>query len=311
MDVVAKQFIGLFQDFLQLCQLHDWPNNDTSETEIKNAFFVAHHIEKCLDKFQRRNMISDVLSILNNEHDMSAMVLKNCFADPPKCILKKIITSNTKITQMDLGFKIFLQNFSEDRLERCLSELMLEAASKETLLRNLSVQMSRDKIMQFKSNILLNELNNCEDPKEPIITMLDNCTQDTVDLLVLSLINKELKYHSAVNNIINTLITVMSKRNHNYKQFWKCLIKVDEKQFIQLCLDHSDLCKMIVKALLDCGKLLKENMSSEFFYIDLTYSELVGVVQRFCKDRCLRLEFEDIVRSSSDDWMFWENMLPS
>ncbi|XP_047998426.1 uncharacterized protein LOC125235856 isoform X1 [Leguminivora glycinivorella] len=311
MDVVAKQFVDLFQDFLQLCQLHDWPDNDTSDTEIKNAFLVAHHIEKCLDKFQRRDMISDVLTILNKEHDMSNIVLKNCFADPPKYILKKIITSNTKITQMDLGFKIFLQNFSDDRLEKCLSELMLEAASKETLLRNLSIEMSRDKLMQFKSNILLDELNNCDDPKEPIMIMLDSCTQDTIDLLVLSLLNKDLKYHKAVNNIINTLITIISKQSHIYKKFWNFLSKVDEKQFIQLCLEHSDLCKIIVKALLDCGKLLKENMSSEYFYIDLTYSELAGIVQTLCKDPCLRLEFEDIVRSSSDDWTFWENMLPS
>ncbi|XP_073954356.1 ubiquitin-fold modifier 1 isoform X1 [Choristoneura fumiferana] len=310
MDAVARQFLGLFQDFLQLCQLDDWPDNDTPESEIRNAFLTSQHIEKSLDKLQRRSTINEFLSILNNANDTSNVLLKHCFTDPPKYVLKKIINSKTKIVQIDVGFTIFLEIFPEDRLEKCLTELMLEAASKETLLRTLP-EIPRDKILQFKSNILLNELNNCEDPKEAVINMIDGCTQDIVDLLVISLLNKDFKYLIAVNKLAKTLMLVMSKRNHTYQKFWKYMFKVDEQYLIQLCLDHRDLCKMIFRGLLDCGKLLKENMSAEFFYIDLTYSELVGIVQRISKDECLRAEFEDNVRSSNNECEFWENILTS
>ncbi|KAI8440718.1 hypothetical protein MSG28_009061 [Choristoneura fumiferana] len=205
MDAVARQFLGLFQDFLQLCQLDDWPDNDTPESEIRNAFLTSQHIEKSLDKLQRRSTINEFLSILNNANDTSNVLLKHCFTDPPKYVLKKIINSKTKIVQIDVGFTIFLEIFPEDRLEKCLTELMLEAASKETLLRTLP-EIPRDKILQFKSNILLNELNNCEDPKEAVINMIDGCTQDIVDLLVISLLNKDFKYLIAVNKLAKTLM---------------------------------------------------------------------------------------------------------
>lgn len=311
MDAVARQFLGLFQDFLQLCQLDDWPDNDTPESEIKNAFLTSQHIEKSLDKLQRRSTINEFLSVLNNASDASNVILKHCFTDPPKYVLKKIINSKTTIAQMDSGFRIFLEIFPEERLEKCLTDLMLEAASKETLLRNLPVEIPKDKILDFKSNILLNELNSCEDLHEAVVKMVDECTQDVVDLLVTSLQNKDFKYVNTVTRLAKTLSSVMSKQNHTYQKFWKHLFRVDEQCLIQLCLDHNDLCKIIFRGLLDCGKLLKENMSAEFFYVNLTYSELVSVVQRLVKDEHLRAEFEGILRSGNSDCEFWENILKS
>lgn len=306
---VVRQFLDFFQDFLRLCQAEDWPNNDTSEAEMKNAFLISQHIEKCLDKLQRRNILNEFLSTVNSNQDVPNAFLKSCFSDPPKYILKKIINSNTKISQMDIGFKLFLEIFTEEKLENCLTELMLEAASKETLLRNLSQEIPKEKVLELKSKLLLAEINNCENPQETFSTMFENCDQDTVDLIVVSIINNDIQYLNAVNIIVNLLLDVLNTRKFTHKNFWKFLFNVEEKYFLKMCLTHSDLFKLIAKALIDCGMLLREQMSAECFYIDLTYSELARNVQKICSNENLKYEFFDIVNESKSNLAFWENIL--
>ncbi|KAL0830192.1 hypothetical protein ABMA28_003649 [Loxostege sticticalis] len=306
---VVRQFLDFFQDFLRLCQAEDWPNNDTSEAEMKNAFLISQHIEKCLDKLQRRNILNEFLSTVNSNQDVPNAFLKSCFSDPPKYILKKIINSNTKISQMDVGFKLFLEIFTEEKLENCLTELMLEAASKETLLRNLSQEIPKGKVLELKSKLLLAEINNCENPQETFSTMFENCDQDTVDLIVVSIINNDVQYLNAVNIIVNLLLDVLKTRKFTHKNFWKFLFNVEETHFLKMCLTHSDLFKLIAKALIDCGMLLREQMSAECFYIDLTYSELARNVQKICSNENLKYEFFDIVNESKSNLAFWENIL--
>lgn len=306
---VVRQFLDFFQDFLRLCHSEDWPNNDTSEEEIKNAFIISRHIEKCLDRLQRRNILNEFLANVNSNQDVPNAFLKSCFSNPPKYILKKIINSKTKITQMDIGFKCFLQIFSEANLEDCLADLMLEAASKETLLRNLLQEIPKEKILEFKSKLFLSEISHCEHPKEPFLSIFDNCTQDTVDLIVVSLLNSDIQYHKAVNIIVNLLLETLRTRKFTHKKFWKYLFSIQEGCFLQMCLRHGDLFRVIVKALKDCGMLLREQMSADYFYIDLSYSELVRNVTTICKNDNLKLEFFDIVRESAGDISFWENIV--
>ncbi|XP_026749687.2 uncharacterized protein LOC113510428 isoform X1 [Galleria mellonella] len=301
---VIRQFLDYFQDFLHLCQLENWPNNDTTEAELKNAFLISKHIEKCMDRFQKNEIIDEFLSLLHSNEETSSTFLKTCLGDPPKYILKKIINSNAKVSQIDVGFQLFLQLFSEKRLEDSLTDLMLEAASKETLLRNLTQEIPKDKVVAFKSQILLFELHKCENTKNIVSEMLINSNQDVIDSLISCLLNKEVKYSNTVTSIASVFKEAMLSRNHSSQSFWKCLFKVDDKHFIQLCLDHTDLFKLIVISLVDCSKLLRENMSSEYFYIDITYSQLVSVVQRICSNDNLRTEFLNIV----NDDPFWLDM---
>ncbi|XP_028160571.1 uncharacterized protein LOC114352991 isoform X1 [Ostrinia furnacalis] len=306
---VVRQFLDFFQDFLSLCQSENWPNNDTSEAEMKNAFLISQHIENCLDKLQKRNILNEFLSTVNSNQDVPNAFLKSCFSDPPKYILKKIINSNTKINQMDIGFKLFLEMFSEEKLENCLTELMLEAASKETLLRNLPQEIPKGKILELKSKLFLSEMSSCENPPESFAAMFDTCNQDTVELIVVSLINDDIHYLSAVNAIVNLLLDVLKGRKFTHKNFWKYLFDVDEEYFLKMCLMHSELFKIVVKALLDCGMLLREQMSAECFYIDLTYSELARNVRKICSNENLKYEFFDIVNENKSDLAFWENIV--
>lgn len=305
---VVRQLLDFFQDFLNLCQ-SNWPDNSTTEDEIKNAFQASQHVVKCMDKLQKKECINEFLSILSSSHDVPNVFLKTCFADPPKYVLKKIIESPTKIAQMDVGFKVFLGLFTNEQLENYLAELMLEAASKETLLKNLPQEIPKEKIIELKSQLLLLELNSCEDPKSIILNMLNNCDQDTINLLVLSLLNKDFKYNKSVNSIVNSFVDIMTSKNHINKSFWKFLFNVEDRHLLQLCLEHADLFKLIVKALIDCSKLLRENMSADFFYIDLTYSQLAGIVRKLFTNENLKIEFLDIVNESSMDLEFWENIL--
>lgn len=308
-SAVVRQFLDFFQDFLHLCQSEDWPNNDTSEAEIRNAFLISQHIEKCLDRLQRKNILNEFLSNINSNHDVPNVFFKSCFADPSKYILKKIINSKTKITQMDVGFKQFLQIYNEEKLENCLADLMLEAASKETLLKNLSQEIPKDKILEFKSQLFLSEINNCENPREPFMVMFNDCTQDTVELILVSLLNNKVECVQPVNTLVNLLLDVLKSRKYTHKKFWKFLFHIQEECFLQVCLRHGDLFKVVVKALMDCGMLLREQMSTEYFYIELSYSELTRNVQTICKNDNLKLEFFDLVGTSESDVSFWENIL--
>ncbi|CAH0397663.1 unnamed protein product [Chilo suppressalis] len=306
---VVRQFLDFFQDFINLCHSANWPDNTTSETEIQNAFLVAEHVEKCLNKLQKRTILNDFLSNISNTQDLHHTTLKRCLSDPSKYVLKKVVNSNTNIQQLDITFKVFVEIFSEEKLEQCLADIMLETASKQTLLNNMSREIPKQKILGFKSQIFLSELNNCNEPKETILTMFSDCNQDTVDLLVVSMTNNNLQNHKSISCIVKLLIDITRSKRHDHKKFWKYLFNVEETYFLEMCTRHSDWFKIIVQALLDCGKLLQENMSAEYFYIDLTYSELVSNVRKICHNECLRIEFFDIVKECDIDTTFWDNLI--
>ncbi|XP_075982078.1 ubiquitin-fold modifier 1 isoform X1 [Anticarsia gemmatalis] len=301
---VIQQFLNFFQDYIDLCQSNNWPDNDTSEEEIKNAFLISQHIEKCLDKLHKKGLVTEFMSALNDSENISDL-LKDCLVDPPKYILKKIINSNTKINQMDVGFRLFLELFSEDKLEGCLADLMLEAASKETLLKNLDKEIPHDRILKFKSEVLLSELCNCD---SGVIDLIKNCSQATVEVLVVSLLNNDSQYQNAVKLIADAFLCVVISKDIVFKQFWRQLFKVDDRYLIEMCLENSDIFTYIVEALSDCCKLIRECMTAESFYIDLSKEELDGIVQKIYTNECLKSQFLDIVQTYDSDVSYWQNI---
>ncbi|CAH0746794.1 unnamed protein product [Diatraea saccharalis] len=306
---IVQQFFNFFEDFIHLCQSESWPDNTTSELEIRNAFLISQHIEKCLNTLQKKEVLDEFLSNMNSHQDVHNILLKQSLSDPSKFVLKKVVNSKTKIQQMDITFKVFVEIFSDEKLENCLADFMLEAASKQTLLKNLTHEIPKLKILELKSLIFLNELNYSEDPKETILALFEDCNQDTVDLFVVSMTNNSLQNHESVYGIAKSLIDITGSKKSNHKKFWKCLFNVDEINFTQMCLRHSEWFKIIVQALLDCGKLLREHMSAEYFYIDLTYSELVKNVKKVCHNECLKVEFFNIVEECETNINFWENII--
>ncbi|XP_045504891.1 uncharacterized protein LOC123701451 isoform X1 [Colias croceus] len=306
---VVQQFLNLFQDFINICQLENWPNNDTTEEEIKNAFLLAIHIEKCVDRLQKKLLIDDFLATLNSIQSTPCLLFKKCLCDPPKYILRKVVTSTCKVTLLDVSYKIFLNLFSEEKLELCLSDLMTEAASKETLVNNLSTEFPKDKLVIFKSQFILIEFNDKIENEEAIINMLNNGDKETIELLIVCMLNKGVKFCNAVNLIVNSFISFMTTKNCSKKKFWRDFLNTEKSTLTGLFLNHGDLYKIVCKALMDCGRLLKENMSAEYFYIDLTYSELVRITNGICENENLKLEFMDIVNEKNDDVKFWEIVL--
>ncbi|XP_045487700.1 uncharacterized protein LOC123689879 [Pieris rapae] len=305
---VCQQFLNVFQDYLNLCQFENWPNNDTSCTEIKNAFLITIHIEKCLDRLQQLSLIDDFLAVLGNSSDKQDFLLKNCLGDPPKFILRKIIASSIKIDVLDSAFKIFLELFSAEKLESYLSDLMLEASSIQILLCNLSVHIPKDKLLALKSKFLLSELYEMEDSQAVVIDMLNNnCTKDVLEMLIISMLNSSIELSNTVNSIVNAFLSFMTIKNSSKKIFWKMLLQTEN--LLKLCLNHVDIFKKISKALFDCGKVHREKMSAEFFYIDLTYSELIRITKKICNNENLKSEFTVFVFELNEDENFWENIL--
>ncbi|XP_038218824.1 uncharacterized protein LOC119837344 isoform X1 [Zerene cesonia] len=305
---VVQQFLNLFQDFMNICQLDNWPHNETTEDEIKNTFLLAIHIEKCVDRLQKKLLVDDFLATLNSIQNTPCSLFKKCLSDPPKYILGKIVTSTCKVTLMDTAFTIFLNLFSIEKLELCLSDLMIEAASKETLIKNLSIEFPKDKLVDFKSQFILIEFNDKVDDEEVVINMLNNDDKETIEVLIVSMLNKNIQFCNAVNFIVNSFINFMSVKNSSKKKFWRDFLSSEISTLTKLFLNHGDLYKIVCKVLLDCGRLLKENMSTEYFYIDLNYSELVRVTNGICENENLKLEFMDMVHEINDV-KFWENVL--
>ncbi|CAK1588872.1 unnamed protein product [Parnassius mnemosyne] len=306
--VVVRQFLDFLHDFLHLCQLDNWPSNDTSENELRNAFLMSQHVVKCLDKLHELFIINEFVSTLSDS-SISNVLLKKCLEDPPKYILKKIINSSSKIGQMDVGFKVFVELFSEEKLEDYLADFFLEAASKETLLKNLPKEFPKDALMKFKTELILSELSSCNDFKPIIKDMLNDSNENTIDLLLSCLLNQNLKYTVVVKCIVDIFIEIMQSKEIIYKHFWKHLYRLEEKFLIDLCIQHNEIFQLLSKALIDCGRLLKENMSAEYFYIDLTYSELKSVLLKISKNEQLKMEFLELVMNNESELAFWNNIL--
>ncbi|XP_046970759.1 uncharacterized protein LOC124537856 isoform X1 [Vanessa cardui] len=304
---VVQEFLDFFQNFINLCLKHDWPSDHTTPEEFRNAFLISQHIEKCLDKFHKRSLIDELLSSINKKQNTSSLFLKKCFSDPPKYILKKIFNSSINITQVNVGITIFLDLFSEQKLEDYLSDLMLEAASKETLLKNLKTEIPNEVLLDLKSKFLLSELKDTDNAKI-IIENFSN-TDNDMDMLVRSLLCKDFKYAQGVDVLSKAFESYMKIRSASRKSFWKLLFTINEDNFLQLCLNHGDIFKLISKALIDSGKLVRENMSMDYFYIELTYSELQSISQTICKNENLKLDFLDQVLESNEDFTFWNNFM--
>ncbi|XP_039748044.1 uncharacterized protein LOC120625149 isoform X1 [Pararge aegeria] len=303
--VYLEQFLDCFQSFFALC-LDNWPDDDTSHEQMKNAFLLSQHIEKCRDKLIKMEIITEFKSALIKKINVPSLLLENYLSNPPRYILKKIITSSANIDQMDAGFTIFLDIFSEDQLEVYLSDIMLEVASKDTLFKNISTELSKSCQSEFKSQFFLSKLDCIDDNKQYINEILKGCKQDTVDMLVLSLLNNNPKYNHAVKIVAKSFTNFMASQNVANKNFWKLLFRTEEDKFIQMCLNHDEIFSLICKALIDCGKLIEQNMSLEYFYIDITYSELSTNVQKICKSGTLKLVFLDLIYQSNVNFSFWE-----
>lgn len=306
--MAVEQFTDFMNDFLHLCQLDDWPNIDTTEHELRNAFLMAQHVVNCLDMLQQKSVISEFISTLNSEN-LSHVLLKRCLEDPPKYMMKKIIQSSCKTSLMDVGFKLYVELFSEVKLEACLSDLFLETASKETLLTNIAKEFPKNNVLKLKSEFFLSEISKSDfEECKPIIKDMFSKDNELIQLLVICLLNKDSKYINGVKYIIDIFKNVMQCRDVKYKSFWRCLYMLRENYLIDFCIENNDLFHLLSKALIDCGKLLKENMSAEYFYIDLTYSELKSMLRKICQNEELKMEFLEQVENTCDI-DFWNNIL--
>lgn len=303
---VVQQFLNFFQEYLDLCMLENWPDNNTSPLEVRFAFQLSQRVETCLDKLQTKGIVHEFLLALNSQWDTSNDAVKSFLKDPPKYILRKVMNSNINVNQLDVCLKIYLELFSAERLEACLTAIMGEAASKESLLSNLNNELDRDIILIFKSTVILSELKTCY---LNIFDIVSSLNENTVEILVFCLLNSDVKYSQAVKLIKEAFLNIIRSRDCVYRNFWRLLFKVNDKYLLEMCIKNFDFYKLTVEALLDYGKLLRKGLSTELFYIELSQSELQSIVKRICSNDSLKLQFFEIVNTCDNDVEFWTNML--
>lgn len=306
-----RKFVDFFQQFLELTENENWPVESTTEQEIRNTYAIAMHIEKCVDRFQRRGALDDfIYSILTSATWDSRKYLRDCLTKPSETVLKKIINSQTSIKQVEVGVNLYLEIYSARKLRITLGRLFMETASKETLLSNLSTEFTAVQLIKFKSTLLLSEMNTSDKPEEIVNELLNDTNQECVEVLVASLQNCLLTYDNSVHkHIRNGLERIMLCKKQTNKDFWKYFFNVKDKYLCNVGLLHPDLFELACTALFDVGKLLKEQMSTEFFYIDMTYFELEDTVKIICGHPLIKLKFCDYVIECSDDPEFWEQMI--
>lgn len=307
---VIPSFLNFFQEYINLCRLSNWPNDNTTLEEIRNSFLISQHIGKSLDKFQEKSVIDEFLSIVNKNQNASSLFFKQCYSDPPKYILKKIVNSSSNIDLMDAAFSIFVELFSEQQLEMYLNDFMLEAASKETLLKNLH-EFPREILLEFKSLLFLAEMSDIKNSNKFILEMFKNCNKDILDILLTCLFNKDIKHHREVHIVLEAFEAFVSNKSNwaASQTFWKLFFNTDKTMLIKIFLIHAGVFKHVAKLLIDCAQLIKEKMSMEYFYVNLTFSELKSILKIICEDHNLKLEFFDMIIEMDGDTSFWENLL--
>lgn len=307
---VIREFVDFFQDFLLIEENRNWPVESTTEDDIRDAYEVALHVEKCVDKFRRLGILDEFLDATLNEHQKtSRQFLRECFTNPSRLILKKVINSKTSTEKLELGVKLFLEIHSEDTLQSSLIKLFVERASKETLIRNLSTELSKGQLVTFQSKVLLSELNTSNELDEVLKELLIDTNQDFLEVFVVCLLNDEPKYHNTVCCIKVALEQRMLSKKLKDKDFWEQFFMIRDKYIRRICRKYPTLFNLICTVLFDVGKLLKENMSMEFFYIEMSYIHLAFIVQSICELNETSFNFLEIVDARSGDPQYWMDVL--
>lgn len=310
MEVEAvRLFYDFFQEFIYLCLLENWPANNTTDIEIKNSFIMARHVETCIEKMQACNILSEFMASLNVDKDYSLYLLKSCFSDPPKYVLSKIISSNCDINRLEVGFRVYIEFFGEDRLEDSLTNIIVEKASIQTLIHNAKDQLSDETILNLRSVIFLSNLSSVENVAKVIDGLCINCDEKIMSLLVYSLLYKNHRYVKIKTQIREALLNMSKDKSDTYKLFWKNLLNFNMNKLIELCLEYDDVFQLITKSFIDCRKLLKENMSATSFYIDLQYSELEYISRNLLENSTLRERFLSSFVNDETELCFWLSVL--
>lgn len=261
MEVEAvRLFYDFFQEFIYLCLLENWPANNTTDIEIRNSFIMARHVETCIEKMQACNILSEFMASLNVDKDYSLYLLKSCFSDPPKYVLSKIISSNCDTNRLEVGFRVYIEFFGENRLEDSLTNIIVEKASIQTLIHNAKDQLSDETILNLRSVIFLSNLSSVENVVKVIDGLCINCDEKIMSLLVYSLLYKNHRYVKIKTQIREALLNMSKDKSDTYKLFWKNLLNFNMNKLIELCLEYDDVFQLITKSFIDCRKLLKENI---------------------------------------------------
>lgn len=307
---VIREFIDFFQEFLVLSESKNWPKESTSELDIKDAYEVAGHVEKCVDKFQELGLLDEFLDATLREHQQqSRSYLRECFTNPSRTLLKKIINSKTSVKQVEVGIKLYLEIYSEDMLNSSLANLFVETASKETLIRNLTTELTEGQLIKFQTKVFLFELITCNEPEKVLKELLDNTNQDCLEILIISLLDEEPKYINLVRTIEVAVKQKMLSKKLTDKDFWKHFFFIRDRYFRRVCEKYESLFNLVCGALFDIGKLFKAKMSMEFFYNEMTYDDFAYVVQTICEPGWLREKFIITALQCSGDPKFWDDFI--
>lgn len=307
MDVAAvREFIDFFQEFLAINEDKNWPLESTTENEFRDTFEVAEHIEKCVDRFKRQGVFEEFLdTLINDNQRQSRPFVRDCLTHPPRIILKKIINSKTSIKQVEVGVKLYLEMYSEDMLHSSLIDLFVETASKETLIRNLSTELSEGQLVRFQTKVFLSELNSCNEPENFVKDLLNDASQECLEIVLVGLLNEEPKYQNAVRSIEVVVEQIMVRKQLTDKKFWKHFFLIRDKYFRRICRKYQNLFDHVCTVLFDVGRLFKEKMSMEFFYIEMSYKDFKYVVQTLCEQIEMKYKFIDIALERSGDPEYW------
>lgn len=311
MDAAAfREFCCSFQEYLMLNEDKNWPLESTEEFMIRHAYILARHIEKAVERLQQRGVLEEFLDVaLTDDQKKSRPFIRDCLINPSRLILKKIINSKTSPKQVEVGVKIYLEMYSEEMLQTSLTNYFVETASKETLIRNLTTELTEGQLTLFQTKVLLSELNSCSNPTEVVKNLLDKPKLFSLEVVIISLLNEEPKYANEVRCIEAAVEQKMLSKQLADKKFWKCFFQMRHKYLRRLCRKYQNLFKHVCTVLFDVAKLLKENMSMEYFYVKMTLRTLKYAVFALCQHRETKYKFIAAALEQSGDPDYWMTLL--
>lgn len=277
---------------------------------IKHAYTLARHIEETVARLQQRGVLEEFLNVaLTDDQRNSRPFIRDCLINPSRLILKKIINSKTSPKQVEVGVKIYLEMYSEEMLQTSLTNYFVETASKETLVRNLTTELTEGQLSLFQSKVLLSELNSCSNPAEVVKNLLDKPKLFSLEAVIISLLNEEPKYANEVRCIEVAVEQKMLSKHVTDKKFWKFFFQLSNKNMRRLCRKYQNLFEHICTVLFDVARLLKEDMSMEYFYIKMSLRTLKYAVFALCHHRDTKYKFIAAAMDQSGDPGYWMTLL--
>ncbi|XP_008192068.1 uncharacterized protein Ufm1 isoform X1 [Tribolium castaneum] len=292
-----KQILTSFHNISQIYENQQWVRTVTAE-DIKQAFKLAHFIEKTVQKFDETNSRAQFFEMLKvwggknrvrvYEHEFYAKMCDHLLVKFFKC---RALNEGV----IDIAVRMYTSLFPKQRLQAVLKDLIMTSAAFEAVSQFCVANKTALNLNYLKHELILNEwLRDYESGnKEAVLTLIkesltsfkvENCLPVLLGILALEVKN------SVTDLILQSILEKMLDRSILSKTFWLTMTKtIDANCLAQVCTNYFEFLESLCNFLIYIGSMMEEKNSewlpdpSISLCPEITYTELQLIFITLCK----------------------------